>query len=261
MIVPVDQIRADIQAQPRAAINTEIVEQYAGEMGDGATFPPIIVFHDGKTYWIADGFHRFYAASNLGLAVMDCDVREGGLRDAILFSCSANASHGLRRTNEDKRRAVMRLLDDMEWSMWSDREIGRRCGVSHDFASRMRGSLSLNDSEPRTFTTKHGTVSTMNTAAIGKPKQEGSISERAMAKIPNKKPPIAVAPDPNEGAWIAILLEDLVKAARALPAPCDAAARIPAKIAYSVRTAEIADLARTLLDFCDAWEARGKAAA
>jgi hypothetical protein len=62
----------------------------------------------------------------------------------------------------------MTLLNDAEWSKWSDREISRRCAVSTDFVSRLRSSLSSDDSD-RTYATKHGTVATMNTAAIGKP--------------------------------------------------------------------------------------------
>ena len=37
---------------------------------------------------------------------------DGGLRDAILFSVGANAAHGLRRTNADKRRTVLLLWED-----------------------------------------------------------------------------------------------------------------------------------------------------
>lgn len=81
----------------------------------------------------------------------------------------ANSQHGLRRTNEDKRRAVMTLLQDAEWGGWSDREIARRAGVSNNFVSILRSSLSSNDSGPRTYTTKHGTVATMSTANIGRP--------------------------------------------------------------------------------------------
>jgi len=72
--------------------------------------------------------------------------------------------NGLRRTNEDKRKAVLTLLNDAEWAKWSDREIARRCGVNHELVSRLRPSLAENASEkpvPRTFTTKHGTVTTM----------------------------------------------------------------------------------------------------
>jgi hypothetical protein len=35
------------------------------------------------------------------------------------------ATHGVRRTNEDKRRAVMKLLQDAKWSTGSNREIAK----------------------------------------------------------------------------------------------------------------------------------------
>ncbi len=59
------------------------------------------------------------------------------------------------------------MLADKEWSQWSDREIARRCGVSHDFVSRNRIILSFNDSmnTTRKFTHhKTGKPATMNTA-------------------------------------------------------------------------------------------------
>lgn len=77
----------------------------------------------------------------------------------------------MRRTNADKRRAVLRLLDDAEWAVWSDREIARRCGVAHPFVAKLRPAKSLETvtSEPpaRTYTTKHGTVAQMNVTRIG----------------------------------------------------------------------------------------------
>lgn len=90
---------------------------------------------------------------------------------AVLHSVGANAQHGQRRTNADKRKAVMTLLNDEEWGQWSDREIARQCAVSKSFVNKLRPSLSTMDSEksvPRTYTTKHGTVSTMNTQNIGR---------------------------------------------------------------------------------------------
>lgn len=48
------------------------------------------------------------------------------MRDAILYSCGANDRHGLRRTNEDKRRAVKKSLEDPEWSGWSSNKIAER---------------------------------------------------------------------------------------------------------------------------------------
>jgi hypothetical protein len=82
------------------------------------------------------------------------DVRQGTRRDAVLFSVGAT-----RRTTcaaPTTRRAVLTLLNDEEWSKWSDREIARRCNVHHDLVGRLRPAVTGgNASEPRTFTTKH----------------------------------------------------------------------------------------------------------
>jgi N6-adenosine-specific RNA methylase IME4 len=161
-------IRIDGGTQPRAHLFDNKVAEYAEAMGAGAAFPPVVVFHDGKDHWLADGFHRVAAASSRGLVEFDADVHQGTQRDAILFSLSANATHGLPRTNEDKRRAVSRMLDDLEWRDWSDSEIARRCAVSHTFVAQLRSRLTCNVSSERTYASKSGAVSTMETAAIGR---------------------------------------------------------------------------------------------
>jgi hypothetical protein len=167
--IEIAAIRADQRAQPRENLSTSATEAYAEDMAAGASFPPLVVFYDGSTYWLADGFHRRYAAVSLGLVEFQCDVRAGGLRDAILFSCQVNSAHGVPRTNEDKRRAVTKLLLDEEWSKWSDHEIARRCAVGNDLVRIVRKEVvtSGNASEKRTYKTKHGTAAKMKTAAIG----------------------------------------------------------------------------------------------
>lgn len=159
-------IQIDGGTQSRATLNQHVVDEYAEALKGGAAFPPIVVFYDGKKYWLADGFHRFHAYRQIGRAGIDADVRQGTRRDAILHSVGANETHGLRRTNDDKRRAVLTLLDDGEWAKWSDREIGRKCAVSHEFVRKMRPVTVNVDSEDRAYTTKHGTVATMKTGGI-----------------------------------------------------------------------------------------------
>jgi len=63
----------------------------------------------------------------------------------------------------------MTLLEDEEWSQWSDHEIARQCAVHQSTVSRLRSSLMQSVSEdsgepppPRTYTNKHGTTATMN---------------------------------------------------------------------------------------------------
>lgn len=165
--ISITDIRINGGTQSRAQINDDVVAEYAEAMQAGAEFPPLVVFYDGASYWLADGFHRYQAFARINARDVPADVRQGTQRDAILFSVGANSSHGLRRTNDDKRRAVMVLLNDPEWSKWSARDIGRQCGVSHDFAARLKREVSPNDSEPRTYTTKHGSQAAMNTANIG----------------------------------------------------------------------------------------------
>lgn len=169
-MIELAKIRTDGGTQSRAAINDETVADYAEAMADPNTvFPAVIVYFDGRDYWLADGFHRVAAWERVGRVEVPADVRQGDRRQAILHSCAANASHGLRRTNEDKRRAVMTLLEDDEWASWSDRQIAEKCRVSHPFVAKLRSSLTGNVSSEgsRTYTSKHGTTAEMNTANIG----------------------------------------------------------------------------------------------
>lgn len=122
------------------------------------------------------------------------EVRTGSRRDAVLYPVGANAAHGLRRINADKRRAVMTLLNDPEWATWSDGEIAKQCGVNQTTVSGYRRSLMENLSEKpaeRVYTTKHGTQATMKTTNIGKAKD---AAERPATEIPAD--PAAAAPEP-----------------------------------------------------------------
>ena len=136
--VKMSLVRTDGGTQMRTGIDKALVTTYAEDISNKVEFPPVDVFHDGEAYWLADGFHRFYAHVDNGAKTIVANVHKGSQRDAILFSVGANASHGLRRTNADKRKAVMALLEDEEWSQWSDRAIAKRCGVHHQMVSRHR---------------------------------------------------------------------------------------------------------------------------
>ncbi len=135
---------SDIQdggAQMREEMKPDVVRDYADDMAAGAIFPPVVVYHDGSSYWLADGFHRVAAARKIERETFDAEVREGGDRDAILHGIGSNASHGLRRTQADKRRAVERLLRDEEWSKWSDRKIAKLAKVDHKTVGKVRRDL------------------------------------------------------------------------------------------------------------------------
>src|SRR4030066_194908 len=133
-----NSIRVDGGIQARAVLDFRIVEEYHELMVSGAIFPPVTVFNADEIYWLADGFHRYYAVRKLGSKEIDCEIIEGTKRDAILYAVGANSSHGLRRTNGDKKNAVEKLLNDMEWVQWSDGKIAETCRVSQHFVSNLR---------------------------------------------------------------------------------------------------------------------------
>ncbi|KUK95984.1 MAG: putative streptomycin biosynthesis operon possible regulatory protein [Methanothrix harundinacea] len=131
-------ITLDADLQPRVMMDQATIDEYADEMKSGETFPPITVFDDGDKKWLADGWHRYLAAQKTGLEEINVDLRVGSRRDALLFSISANARHGLRRTRDDKRRSIMALLSDPEWSELSDRELAKLAGVTHPTIAKYR---------------------------------------------------------------------------------------------------------------------------
>ena len=138
--VPLSDIQ-DGGAQARVEMKPDIVRESADEMAAGAIFPPVEVYYDGSIYWLAEGYHRVAAARKLERETIDAEVLDGGERDAILHGIGSNASHGLRRTQADKRRAVERLLRDEEWGKWSDRKIAEAAKVDHKTVGKVRREL------------------------------------------------------------------------------------------------------------------------
>jgi hypothetical protein len=207
LTVPLENLRINGGTQPRAELNEAAVADYAESIRFAVSLPPVTVFFDGSEFWLADGFHRYHAHRAGGAMEIQAEVHEGTRRDAILYSVGANASHGLRRSNDDKRRAVMTLLNDAEWSTWSANEIAQRCGVSHTFVNGIKSSLETVSSEKpaeTAYTTKHGTQAVMKTANIGKAKpavQHTPEGESGMPAAPvAQKTPLAVVPAPAPAA-------------------------------------------------------------
>lgn len=138
-VVQIDNIIMDSTTQARA-MNGAQVYDYAELMQDGTVFPPVVIFRDSDgNHWLADGFHRVAAAKEAGLKELQAEIHEGSQRDAILYSLGpANNSHGMALTRLERRERVVKLLQDPEWSQWSDREIARHCGVSHPTVAQIR---------------------------------------------------------------------------------------------------------------------------
>ena len=130
----------DAKLQSRTEIDESTVAEYAENIKAGAEFPAVLVYFDGINYYLTDGYHRYHAHKRSDKVSILCEVVNGTFRDATLHATSVNSKHGMRRTIADKRKAVMTLLDDFEWSLWSNSEIARQVGVSHTFVANLRDS-------------------------------------------------------------------------------------------------------------------------
>lgn len=142
-LLELSQIQCDCGTQVRVAIDESTVTEYAEAISQGVALPDVIVFFDGSRHMLADGFHRFMAESRLGHTHIRAEVRLGTKSDALKYALSANISHGLRRTNADKRRSVELAL--AEWPEFSDRRLAAICGVSNNFVSEVRRQVSSDD--------------------------------------------------------------------------------------------------------------------
>ncbi|MBX3045177.1 MAG: ParB N-terminal domain-containing protein [Candidatus Kapabacteria bacterium] len=196
----VQQLKKEQKFQNRAELNQEVVQDYHEKMMSGEVFPPMTVFFDSVTYYLVDGYHRFYAYIKSKIYDVDCEVIDGTQRDAILYACGVNSKHGLKRSNADKRKSVMMLLNDDEWCKWSDHKIAEIVNVTRQFVTKIRdefqnltsniASDELNEFPPeepeapeitepelRTYVNKYGKTATMNVSNIGKKKKDDNYKD------------------------------------------------------------------------------------
>lgn len=156
--------------QMRLRLNDEALEEYTDLLRGAVEWPfdkPLEAVDDGERLWFWDGLHRRESIRRAGWpGPVPVYVRPGTEADAILLAAGANQSHGVRRTNADKRIAVLRLLRHPRWGEWSDAELARRAGVSDNFVGQLRRAelAAAQGNGPvvqeRRFVDKHGVETT-----------------------------------------------------------------------------------------------------
>lgn len=164
----------DARTQQRVKLSEDTVAEYAKLLSEKTILsPPKVFFVEGKLV-VVDGFHTIESAKRNRFTEIEIIIAgEGTLRDAILFSLGVNAEHGLNRSNEDKRKAVEVMLDDSEWTLWSNQAIAKQCKVSEFLVRTMKderaSSIKSKIAEPTTKEVhRGGRTFKMNVANIGK---------------------------------------------------------------------------------------------
>ncbi len=141
-LVPIETIRVDGSTQLRAAMSADLIASLAEAIEREEVIPPVVLFEDTNDLkWPGDGLHRIAAYRKVGKKFVPAEVHKGTKRDAVLFAAGANAAHdtaGLRRTREDKVKAVETLLKDKEWGSASTSWLAEKCNVSQGLVERLR---------------------------------------------------------------------------------------------------------------------------
>ena len=157
MLVSLSSIRTDGDTQSRAAVSGETVAEYADAMRDGATFPPITLFHDGSNYWLADGFHRVVASRRFGASEIAADVQIGTREDALWFAIGANKANGIRPNKGDVKHAVELAL--RTWPEKTQQAIAEQVGCAQSFVAKTKSQFITGDKPepmPATVTGRDG---------------------------------------------------------------------------------------------------------
>ena len=137
--IHIDKINIYGGTQARLKTNEDAIESYAEEMQRGAVFPPINVYFDGATYWLADGFHRYLSTKRNGQPTISAEVQPGGRVEALRHALGANSLNGVYRTNGDKRNAVEIALE--EWPELANPVLGEICKVSSELVRGCRQEM------------------------------------------------------------------------------------------------------------------------
>ena len=166
--IPINKINMDTSTQPREQINFIVVADYAEQYRTGAIMPAIEVVTDGEVYWLWDGWHRTKGAEQAGKETIMANVQAGDLATAQWLSYSANQTHGLRRSNADKRRAVELALSHPKAVTLSDQQLSNHCGVARSNVWNIRKEMESTCQIDKSATRTGRDGRTINTANIGK---------------------------------------------------------------------------------------------
>lgn len=142
-MIPLEKILDDHSLQIRVENDTDQIDNLVEAMEQGADIPPIDLYAKDEfadpSYLIGDGWHRYYAAKASKRKEILAIIHPGGRPAALKHALGANASHGLRRSNKDKRHAVEVAL--AEFPKLSNRAIADICKISHQLVNKLRSQV------------------------------------------------------------------------------------------------------------------------
>lgn len=144
MLIKLTDVNIKKSPQPRGVTVRDVVDDYMALMTDGHEFPPVEVYRVGKDLILVDGFHRFYATSELGRETIEATITGGTMQEAVLATLRSNQMQkALRVSNQMKSNYVecaLRFSLELDMNL-SDRSIAGLVCVSHPTVAKVRREL------------------------------------------------------------------------------------------------------------------------
>ena len=151
--VPLHEINVPESVQSRVqSFDEGAVTRYVEALENGDKLPPVELFTwdaedgwDGTPYFVGAGFHRIEAYRRYGKKEIPatCTVIEGGRENAYAAaqwcSVTSNATHGLPRTQADRRRAVKLAIEAQPHL--NDSRIAKLVRVDSKTVARVRAEM------------------------------------------------------------------------------------------------------------------------
>lgn len=150
-VISIGELVADLKYQQRVHEDKSAIEDLTRAYKEGEEIPPIEVVDTGNEKIIIDGFHRYSGAIKAGFNSIKCYVINGSEQQAFVLSLGANAENmALKRTNNDKRKAVTKALTCKDFNSKSHREIAAICKVSPGLVDKIAKELKAKDTSSST---------------------------------------------------------------------------------------------------------------
>lgn len=147
-------LNTDYQMRVESRSPAEYLELIVAKEGDWP-FPPIKCCEVRGKLLCVDGFTRCQAAldyvaqdplKQAAEYTIPVSYKKATAKEAFIEALASNADHGYRRTNADKRNAVLKAVGAMPSA--TTRKIADACRVSHTYVANIRAQIVNDGKEP-----------------------------------------------------------------------------------------------------------------
>jgi hypothetical protein len=149
--------------------------------------PPKVRRVPGLGNLVTDGFHGVTARiTHNAMGSCDCEVLDGEWIDAVedAVGSESHPDAPLKHTREDKRKAVLTLLEELDKAgkSWGKARIAEACRVSDTFVAKLAKDRDPAGTGPKLIERKDG--STQKAPARKTPEQEAATAPTGAVKAP-----------------------------------------------------------------------------